>query len=112
MTDVEHDQISKYLQTLIRTINQEMSKAGCKPNEDFAIGIAERIGQMNVSDILAQADNALQKRYKRIKHSIGLKPQSSNYSPVNSGGITLAMPSVIRSLSLDGSLSSFAMGMV
>ena len=61
VTDVEHDQISKYLQTLIRTINQEMSKAGCKPNEDFAIGVAERIGKMDVSDILAQADNALQK---------------------------------------------------
>ncbi|MCK8047324.1 EAL domain-containing protein [Shewanella sp. 1CM18E] len=61
ITSSEHDQTSKYLQTLIRTINQEMSKAGCKPNEGFAIGIAERIGQMSVTDILAQADNALQK---------------------------------------------------
>lgn len=67
VADVEHDQISKYLQTLIRTINQEMSKAGCKPNEDFALGIAERIGQMKVSDILAQADNALQKALKEDK---------------------------------------------
>ncbi|MCL1091342.1 EAL domain-containing protein [Shewanella profunda] len=67
VTDVEHDQISKYLQTLIRTINQEMSKAGCKPNENFAIGVAERIGQMKVSDILAQADNALQKALKENK---------------------------------------------
>ncbi|MGL5361168.1 MAG: bifunctional diguanylate cyclase/phosphodiesterase [Shewanella sp.] len=67
VTDVEHDQISKYLQTLIRTINQEISKAGCKPNESFAIGIAERIGQMQVSDILAQADNALQKALKENK---------------------------------------------
>ncbi|QYJ79122.1 bifunctional diguanylate cyclase/phosphodiesterase [Shewanella acanthi] len=67
LTDVEHDQISKYLQTLIRTINQEMSKAGCKPNENFAIGVAERIGQMQVSDILAQADNALQKALKEHK---------------------------------------------
>ena len=61
ITSSEHEQTSKYLQTLIRTINQEMSKAGCKPNEGFAIGIAERIGQMSVTDILAQADNALQK---------------------------------------------------
>ena len=67
VTDVEHDQISKYLQTLIRTINQEISKAGCKPNENFAIGVAERIGQMKVSDILAQADNALQKALKENK---------------------------------------------
>ncbi len=60
ITDVEKEQVSKYLQTLIRTVNQEMSKAGCKPNENFALGVAERIGQMSVSDILAQADNALQ----------------------------------------------------
>ncbi|MEC4727365.1 EAL domain-containing protein [Shewanella sp. D64] len=67
ITSSEHDQTSKYLQTLIRTINQEMSKAGCKPNENFAIGVAERIGQMSVSDILAQTDNALQKAIKEDK---------------------------------------------
>ncbi|GGI92739.1 bifunctional diguanylate cyclase/phosphodiesterase [Shewanella gelidii] len=60
VTDVEKEQVSKYLQALIRTVNQEISKAGCKPNEDFAIGVTERIGQMSVSEILAQADNALQ----------------------------------------------------
>ncbi|MCL1127436.1 bifunctional diguanylate cyclase/phosphodiesterase [Shewanella surugensis] len=60
VTDIERDVVNKYLQTLIRTINQEISKAGYTANEKFAIGIAERSGQMNVSDILAQADNALQ----------------------------------------------------
>jgi EAL domain-containing protein (putative c-di-GMP-specific phosphodiesterase class I)/GGDEF domain-containing protein len=59
--DVEHDQLNKYLHTLIRTLNNEISKAGCKPNEGFAIGVAERFGQMKVADIMAQADNALQK---------------------------------------------------
>ncbi|WP_394391163.1 bifunctional diguanylate cyclase/phosphodiesterase [Shewanella woodyi] len=67
ITSSEHDQTSRYLQTLIRTINQEMSKAGCKPNENFAIGVAERIGHMSVSDILAQTDNALQKAIKEDK---------------------------------------------
>ncbi|ABV85690.1 EAL domain-containing protein [Shewanella pealeana] len=67
ITSSEHEQTSKYLQTLIRTINQEISKAGCKPNEHFAIGIAERIGQMTVTDILAQADNALQKSLQENK---------------------------------------------
>lgn len=67
ITSSEHDQTSRYLQTLIRTINQEMSKAGCKPNENFSIGVAERIGQMSVSDILAQTDNALQKAIKDDK---------------------------------------------
>lgn len=67
ITSSEHEQTSKYLQALIRTINQEMSKAGCKPNENFAIGVAERIGQMTVSDILAQSDNALQKAIKEDK---------------------------------------------
>lgn len=61
ITEIEHDQLTKYLQTLLRTLNKEISKAGCKPNEGFAIGVAERTGNMTVSDILAQADNALQK---------------------------------------------------
>ena len=60
VTDIERDLVNKYLQTLIRTINQEMSKAGCTANEKFAIGLAERSGQVSVSDLLAQADNALQ----------------------------------------------------
>ncbi|GIU37480.1 EAL domain-containing protein [Shewanella schlegeliana] len=67
ITSSEHELTSKYLQTLIRTINQEISKAGCKPNENFAIGIAERTGQMTVTDILAQADNALQKSLQENK---------------------------------------------
>ncbi|MCG9730342.1 EAL domain-containing protein [Shewanella sp. Isolate13] len=67
ITSSEHELTSKYLQTLIRTINQEISKAGCKPNEHFAIGIAERTGQMTVTDILAQADNALQKSLQENK---------------------------------------------
>ncbi|MCL1078099.1 EAL domain-containing protein [Parashewanella spongiae] len=60
VTDVEHEQLSRYLQCLIRTVNQELSKAGCKPNQEFSIGIAERNGEMKTSDILAQADNAQQ----------------------------------------------------
>ncbi len=67
VTNVEREQLSKYLQTLIRTINQEMVKAGCKPNEDYAIGIAERIGQMNSSELLARSDNALQIALKEGK---------------------------------------------
>ncbi len=61
ITSAEKEQCSKYLQSLIRTINQEISKAGCKPNEQFAIGIAHRTNQTSVSDFLAQTDNALQK---------------------------------------------------
>ncbi|MCE9680277.1 EAL domain-containing protein [Shewanella sp. AS1] len=61
LTGAEKEQSNKYLQTLIRTINQEISKAGCKPNEHFAIGIAHRSEHTTVSDILAQTDNALQK---------------------------------------------------
>ena len=59
--DCEHEQLTKYLQGLIRTINKEISKAGCKPNEQFNIGITERTGQVTVSDLMSQADNALQK---------------------------------------------------
>ena len=65
--DSEHDQLTKYLQSLIRTINKEITKAGCKPNEQFNIGVAERLGQMTVSDMMAQADNALQQSIKEAK---------------------------------------------
>ncbi|GIU46264.1 EAL domain-containing protein [Shewanella colwelliana] len=61
ITSGEQEVCSKYLHTLIRTVNQEISKAGCKPNEQFYIGIAQRTDDMNVSQILAQTDNALQK---------------------------------------------------
>lgn len=65
--DCEHDQLTKYLQSLIRTVNKEISKAGSKPNEQFNIGVAERLGQMTVSDMMAQADNALQQSIKEAK---------------------------------------------
>ena len=64
VTDVEREQLNQYLQTLVRTINQEVAKAEGKPNEGYAVGIAERIGDMTQSDILAQTDNALQQAMK------------------------------------------------
>ncbi|KXO07698.1 diguanylate cyclase [Moritella sp. JT01] len=60
ITKGDHQQISSYLQALIRLINQEMAKAGCMPNRDFAIGITERNDEITPSELLAQADNALQ----------------------------------------------------
>ncbi len=64
VTDVEREQLNQYLQALVRTINQEVAKAEGKPNEGYAIGIAERIGDMTQSDMLAQTDNALQQAMK------------------------------------------------
>lgn len=62
ISNVEHEQTSKYLQQLIRTINQEMVKAGCEPNENYGIGITETTGtgETSVSSLLGEADNALQ----------------------------------------------------
>ncbi|NQZ51017.1 MAG: EAL domain-containing protein [Moritella sp.] len=60
ITKGERQDINLYLQALIRLINQEMSKAGCVPNRGFAIGVTERDGDMQASDLLSQADNALQ----------------------------------------------------
>ena len=54
-------EISHYLQLLIRLINQEMLKAGCTPNCDFAIGISERTSNVTRVELLSQADHALQK---------------------------------------------------
>lgn len=60
ITKGDHQQITTYLQSLIRLINQEMSKSGCIPNRDFAIGVTERSGDVTASELLTQADNALQ----------------------------------------------------
>ncbi|MCP5079281.1 MAG: EAL domain-containing protein [Psychromonas sp.] len=56
----DKQQVSEYLQSLIRLINQEMLNAGCEPNQQFAIGISERIAGVTRAELLSQADNALQ----------------------------------------------------
>lgn len=61
ITNGDSEQITEYLQSLIRLINQEMLNAGCEPNRDFAIGITERTAEVTRTELLAQADNALQK---------------------------------------------------
>ena len=65
----EKDQISEYLQSLIRLINQEMLNAGCEPNQKFAIGISERSEGVTRAELLSQADNALQKALNENKIS-------------------------------------------
>lgn len=60
LTKAEPAQIEVYLQTLIRIINQEITKAGGIANNEFAIGVCQRIDDMKAQDLLAQADNALQ----------------------------------------------------
>lgn len=58
--NADKEQISTYLQSLIRLINQEMLKAGCQSNCNFAIGVSERTSGMTRVELLSQADNALQ----------------------------------------------------
>lgn len=69
ITKGERQDINLYLQSLIRLINQEMSKAGCVPNSGFAIGVTERNGDMQASELLSQADNALQQAMAANKAS-------------------------------------------
>lgn len=68
----EKNTIEIYLQSLIRLINQEITKAGCLPNTRFALGVSERIEHMKASDLLSQSDNALQQaqRDDKISHWI------------------------------------------
>ncbi len=73
VSDVEHEQLSRYLQCLIRKVNQEITKAGCKPNQEFSIGVAERNGDMKTPDILAQADNAQQQAVQQSKTFVWLE---------------------------------------
>lgn len=81
LTKAEQHQIETYLQTLIRIINQEISKAGCTANSKFALGVSQRIENMQPSDLLSQSDNALQQALKegKISHWIDAQ-QSQKYS--------------------------------
>lgn len=60
ITKGETEEITSYVQSLVRMINQEMSKAGCEPNTGYFIGIGQRLEDMSPSELLSQADNALQ----------------------------------------------------
>lgn len=72
ITKAEKGTIKIYLQSLIRIINQEITKAGCTPNTRFALGVSQRIEKMNSADLLSQSDNALQQaqRENKISHWI------------------------------------------
>ena len=81
ITKGEHHQIEVYLQTLIRIINQEITKAGCVPNTKFSLGVSQRIDNMQPSDLMSQSDNALQlaRRENKISHWIDVEqPQKYN----------------------------------
>ncbi|PKG39280.1 bifunctional diguanylate cyclase/phosphodiesterase [Psychromonas sp. Urea-02u-13] len=67
--EVDKQQVSEYLQGLIRLINQEMLNAGSEPNQGFAIGISERSEGVSRAELLSQADNALQKSLNENKRS-------------------------------------------
>lgn len=69
MRKSDKDQVRKYLQSLIRLINQEMLHAGCEPNQRFAIGVSERSEGVTRVELLSQADNALQKALNEDKTS-------------------------------------------
>ena len=81
ITKAEHNKIETYLQSLIRIINQEITKAGCTPNTGFVLGVSQRIENMKSSDLLSQSDNALQQaqRDNKISHWID-SDQSQKYS--------------------------------
>lgn len=81
ITKAEHNKIELYLQSLIRLINQEITKAGCTPNTRFSLGVSQRLENMEPSELLAQSDNALQQAYrdKKITHWIDIQ-QPQKYS--------------------------------
>ena len=81
ITKAEHHQIETYLQTLIRIINQEITKAGCPANTQFTLGVSQRIDGMTPADLMSQSDNALQQalREGKISNWIDAK-QAQKYS--------------------------------
>ena len=72
VSDADSDKLGHYLQTLVRVMNQEITKAGGKANQDIIIGVAERSDGMKTSDILAQADNAQQQAAQQGKTYVRL----------------------------------------
>ncbi len=72
VSDVDSDRLAKYLRTLVRVLNQEITKAGGRANQEVVIGVAERIEGMKTSDILAQADNAQQQALQQGKTYVWL----------------------------------------
>jgi diguanylate cyclase (GGDEF)-like protein len=81
LTRAEVPQIETYLQTLIRIINQEITKAGCTANNRFNLGVSQRIENMQPSDLLSQSDNALQQARKenQVSHWIDAQ-QTQKYN--------------------------------
>jgi len=69
MQKADMHQVSEYLQSLIRLINQEMLNAGCTPNQRFSIGVSERSEGVTRAELLSQADIALQKALNEDKSS-------------------------------------------
>lgn len=65
----DKEQVTEYLQCLIRLINQEIINAGLEPNESFGIGISERSDGVTRQELLSQADNALQEAFNQHKTS-------------------------------------------
>jgi len=65
----DKEQVSEYLQSLIRLVNQEILNAGCEPNQKFAIGLSLRSEGIKRPELLSQADNALQKALNENKIS-------------------------------------------
>ncbi|TYK66487.1 bifunctional diguanylate cyclase/phosphodiesterase [Colwellia echini] len=65
--NAEKEQISHYLQSLIRLINEEIINAGFEPNKHFAIGVAQRSENISREELLSQADSALQKALNEQK---------------------------------------------
>lgn len=72
--DADDQQITSYLQLLIRLINQEILQAGSIPNRDFAIGLSERTHNVTPAELLSQADHALQKALLENKISKWFQP--------------------------------------
>lgn len=75
ITKAEKSTIEVYLQSLIRLINQEITKAGCTPNTRFALGISQRLENMKAADLLSQSDNALQQAQQSNKISYWIDAQ-------------------------------------
>ena len=69
VTTASTEQLKIYLQSCIRLINQAMQSANYVGDKQFTVGAAQRVKDISASQLLANADNALQEAFKQQQMS-------------------------------------------
>lgn len=67
LTSADSQKTQDYIRRVTQIVNEEISHAGCMANSGFYLGVAQRKTDSDFSNMLSQADNALQQGIKENK---------------------------------------------